>query len=418
VTALVCAVYLLPSHVSCRRRGEPGGLRRASLDVSRRRSTGNDRTHTSGAASIRSGIVPRPWPISGTRPIPGERVSLRQFDCAEPAGLMFNAGCEDPRCRASSCSSGDGVRLLHLSAAADSVRSRRNCGAFRPRGWRSRTNGSPAVRVGRCRTATGADRLLEARRSGDSGQIDGGRTEYARAQAGFESARRDGAGAGRAERRGHEGQRHEFHSSDVCSRATWPDGRRRPGHAMIWRHAVVHLFGDERARNGEPRRYLQAPRAEEGPGAPLSAATRMATVVWGAYAVLSAHYVKRMGSLIEAVNLLGRSSTGDARVFVLAFRVPEGARARRVLGRACRRSGDLRLLVLHGHCVPLVQRPRVSGCRGRTGLVITCVRPAQGHRRTGTGRTDCRGVGDGQSECGAAPPSEFGAWPTRQHDRQ
>jgi Na+/proline symporter len=48
--------------------------------------------------------------------------------------------------------------------------------------------------------------------------------------------------------------------------------------------------------------------------------SRLSTVLWGGYAVISAQYVKRMGSLIEAVNLLGSFFYGGMLgVFVLAF---------------------------------------------------------------------------------------------------
>ncbi len=57
-------------------------------------------------------------------------------------------------------------------------------------------------------------------------------------------------------------------------------------------------------------------------------ASRAATLFWGGYAVISAQYVKRMGSLIEAVNLLGSFFYGGMLgVFVLAFFFPRvGAR--------------------------------------------------------------------------------------------
>ncbi len=52
-------------------------------------------------------------------------------------------------------------------------------------------------------------------------------------------------------------------------------------------------------------------------------ACRAATLFWGAYAVISAQYVKRMGSLIEAVNVLGSFFYGGMLgVFVLAFFFP------------------------------------------------------------------------------------------------
>ena len=52
-------------------------------------------------------------------------------------------------------------------------------------------------------------------------------------------------------------------------------------------------------------------------------ASRAATLFWGCYAVVSAQYVKRLGSLIEAVNLLGSFFYGGMLgVFVLAFFFP------------------------------------------------------------------------------------------------
>jgi Na+/proline symporter len=51
--------------------------------------------------------------------------------------------------------------------------------------------------------------------------------------------------------------------------------------------------------------------------------TRLATIVWGGYAVVSAQYIKRMGSLIEAVNQLGSLFYGGMLgVFVLAVAFP------------------------------------------------------------------------------------------------
>ena len=53
-------------------------------------------------------------------------------------------------------------------------------------------------------------------------------------------------------------------------------------------------------------------------------ASRAATVFWGCYAVLSAQFAKRLGSLIEAVNLLGSFFYGGMLgVFVLAFYFPQ-----------------------------------------------------------------------------------------------
>jgi len=49
-------------------------------------------------------------------------------------------------------------------------------------------------------------------------------------------------------------------------------------------------------------------------------ASRLATAFWAGYAVFFAHYAKKLGSLIEAVNLLGSLFYGSLLgVFVLAF---------------------------------------------------------------------------------------------------
>jgi Na+/proline symporter len=68
--------------------------------------------------------------------------------------------------------------------------------------------------------------------------------------------------------------------------------------------------------------YKRHARGEESAGHYLTA-SRWATLGWGCYAVISAQYVKRMGSLIEAVNLLGSFFYGGMLgVFVLAFFFP------------------------------------------------------------------------------------------------
>ena len=52
-------------------------------------------------------------------------------------------------------------------------------------------------------------------------------------------------------------------------------------------------------------------------------ASRLATVFWGLYAIVCAHFIKGMGSLVEAVNVLGSLFYGGMLgVFVLAFFFP------------------------------------------------------------------------------------------------
>ena len=52
-------------------------------------------------------------------------------------------------------------------------------------------------------------------------------------------------------------------------------------------------------------------------------ASRVATVFWGVYAIVCAQFIKGMGSLVEAVNVLGSLFYGGMLgVFVLAFFFP------------------------------------------------------------------------------------------------
>jgi Na+/proline symporter len=49
-------------------------------------------------------------------------------------------------------------------------------------------------------------------------------------------------------------------------------------------------------------------------------ASRAATAFWGVYAIVGAHFIKGIGSLVEAVNVLGSLFYGTMLgVFVLAF---------------------------------------------------------------------------------------------------
>ncbi|HZT32372.1 MAG TPA: sodium:solute symporter [Bryobacteraceae bacterium] len=69
---------------------------------------------------------------------------------------------------------------------------------------------------------------------------------------------------------------------------------------------VVDIYRRHVKRSGSDRHYLWA--------------SRLATAFWGAYAVVFAGYGKNLGSLIEAVNLLGSLFYGSLLgVFVLAF---------------------------------------------------------------------------------------------------
>ena len=69
---------------------------------------------------------------------------------------------------------------------------------------------------------------------------------------------------------------------------------------------VIDIYQRHFKRSASDRHYLNV--------------SRMATVFWGAYAVVTAEYGKSLGALIEAVNMLGSLFYGGLLgVFVLAF---------------------------------------------------------------------------------------------------
>ena len=118
--------------------------------------------------------------------------------------------------------------------------------------------------------------------------------------------------------------------------------------------SVVDIYRRYIARDRDDRHYLIA--------------SRFLTVFWGAFAVAFAALGARgFGALIERVNIVGSLFYGGLLgVFVLAFFCKHVDGTVRFLGRARRRSGDLRGRSVYQHFVPLVQRYRLprGGRRG------------------------------------------------------
>ena len=130
---------------------------------------------------------------------------------------------------------------------------------------------------------------------------------------------------GRREANRHRGlQRRQLHLPDLRH----PLPARRYGRAdrggHLRRGHDVDLGRDQLARHGQRGGHLQTPFSR--PGATdhhYLTASRLATVFWGIYAVSTAQFGANLGSLIEAVNLLGSLFYGGMLgVFVLAFFFP------------------------------------------------------------------------------------------------
>ena len=149
------------------------------------------------------------------------------------------------------------------------------------------------------------------------------RSEYARAQSGFEAARKDGAAL--AERATGTKVNDTNYIFLTFVTRNLPMGVVGLVMAMILGATLSSISSEMNALSTVSlidiyKRHVR----KHAPEGHYLQATRVATVLWGGYAVVSAHYVKRMGSLIEAVNLLGSFFYGGMLgVFVLAFACPK-----------------------------------------------------------------------------------------------
>ncbi len=169
-----------------------------------------------------------------------------------------------------------------------------------------------------------ARRLIEARHGGDAARTATRREEFRGAQREMESARREAldrvAQAGR-QRKGFNDTNHIFLTfvlghlpagvvglilAAIFAAAMSTISAEINSLATV---SVIDLYKRFVRRDGEDRHYLNASRA--------------ATVFWGAYAVMTAQFGAGLGSLIEAVNMLGSLFYGGLLgVFALAFFFP------------------------------------------------------------------------------------------------
>jgi Na+/proline symporter len=168
-----------------------------------------------------------------------------------------------------------------------------------------------------------ANQLIEARRQGDSTLRRQGLEEFGKAQRELDAARRQGASlveqAG-----GAKGLNDTNYIFLTFVTRHLPAGLVGLVLAVIFGAtmasisaeinslatvSVIDIYRRHYRKAAPDRHYLNVSRA--------------ATVFWGGYAVITAEYAKRLGSLVEAVNLLGSFFYGGMLgVFVLAFFFP------------------------------------------------------------------------------------------------
>jgi len=173
-----------------------------------------------------------------------------------------------------------------------------------------------------------ADRLVEARRTGDRALWEQALGEYRRAQAELDAARRDTVALA-SKAGGARGINDTNYIFLTFVTEHLPAGLVGLVLAVIFGATMAAITGEMSAlatvtmidvykrhlrREASDRHYLLV--------------SRIAVVLWGCYAVLTAEFAKGQGSLVETVNLLGSFFYGGMLgVFILAFYFPRvGAR--------------------------------------------------------------------------------------------
>jgi Na+/proline symporter len=164
-----------------------------------------------------------------------------------------------------------------------------------------------------------ADRLIEAHRTNDPAKIEQANREYSAAQKSFDAARQEGAAL--AQRAGGKKVNDTNYIFLTFVTRYLPAGLVGLVLAVILGATMSSISSEMNALAAVSvidiyKRHVQT-RATDSHYLRVS---RLMTLLWGCYAVISAQYVKRMGSLIEAVNVLGSFFYGGMLgVFVLAF---------------------------------------------------------------------------------------------------
>ncbi len=229
------------------------------------------------------------------------------------------------------------------------------------------------------------DRAFEARRAAadgllqaeTAGSADAARVaDLERADQEMNTARGDAASL--AVRAGGSGfERHELHLPDVRHPAPARRAGRPRARGGLRRDDDGYLGGDERPRDRQRRRHLQAPYPSARDRRALPQCVEADDVLLGR--------LRGGGRAVRQRDRVADRSRERARVAVL--RRDAGRLRARVLlharhrprglpRRPLRRSGHLRLLVFHEHRVPLVQRHRLRG-RGRLRrrVLVAKIRP-------------------------------------------
>ena len=318
VVALTCAVQLLPSHVSF---GDAVNLAGASGKLNAI-TTGFDWNDRYNLWSGLFGGMFLALAYFGTDQSQVQRYLTGRSITQSRLGLMFNAAAKIPM-QAFILFLGAMVYVFYIFQPPPMLFEQTEL-----RRLQSSADSGSYERVIRQYEAAAderrraANRLLEVRRGGEQRRDAEARAAYVRAQGGFEAARREGVAL--AEKTaGRTVNDTNYIFLGFVTRHL-PTGVVGLVLAMILGATMSSISSEMNALSTVSlvniyKRHIRTHEAEDH----YLRASRAATFLWGCYAVASAQYIKRMGSLIEAVNLLGSFFYGGMLgVFVLAFAFP------------------------------------------------------------------------------------------------
>jgi SSS family solute:Na+ symporter len=315
VTALVCAVAFLPSHIGF---GDAVSLARAAgkLNVVTTKFDWNDRYN------LWSGLFGGMFlalAYFGTDQSQVQRYLTGKSISACRQGLMFNAIAKIPM-QAFILFIGAMVFVFYIYQEPPILFEQNEMKRIEApavhEAYRAVTQRYDAA-FDRRRKA--ADSLIAAGHSNGAAQIEKTHADYAKAEADFEAARNEGAVL--AQKVGGKKVNDTNYIFLTFVTHYLPAGLVGLVLAMILGATMSSISSEMNALATVSviDVYKRHARKEAHEGHYLLA-SRLATLGWGCYAVISAQYVKRMGSLIEAVNLLGSFFYGGMLgVFVLAF---------------------------------------------------------------------------------------------------
>ena len=319
VTALICAILLLPSHISF---GDAMNLAGAAgrLNAVTTKFDWNDRYN------LWSGLFGGMFlalAYFGTDQSQVQRYLTGKSIAQSRLGLLFNAAAKIPM-QFFILFIGAMVFVFYIYQAPPLLFDPTEMRRFQAPAVREAYDGiARQYQMSFEKRRAAADHLVVTSRGVDPDRTREARAAYSNAQKEFESARRNGIAL--IERAGGKKVNDTNYIFLTFVTRYLPAGLVGLVLAMILGATMSSISSEMNALATVSlidiyRRHLRTVGSESH----YLLVTRAATVLWGCYAVVSAQYMKRLGSLIEAVNLLGSFFYGGMLgVFVLAFAFPK-----------------------------------------------------------------------------------------------